>query len=191
MDVLIGDEATRKTLERMRDERQLSRYRFVHLATHGESVLASAEDPLEARLVLRGSFLDIMDIAALGMGAEVAVLSACHTGQRAIGRGTMAELPGDDIFGMQSALFESGVHTVMGTLWRVESVTASAIVTAFHRRLAAGDLPEVAMQSAVLEYLRDSDPAQRDMVYWAPFFLSSLGTKVPRCKPKENNRCLS
>jgi CHAT domain len=174
--VLKGEDACRETLERMRADRELSRYRWVHLGTHGESALTSADDPLESRLLLRRSQVDSMDIAGMGLDAEVVVLSACHTGQRAVrGRG-LAELPGDEIFGLQSALFQSGVRTVMGTLWPVQVDAASAIVPAFHRGLAAGHPAEVALQAAVIDYLDHAEPKYCGMFYWAPFFISSMGT---------------
>jgi len=177
VDVLVGDDASRDTLLRMSAKGELSRYRYVHLGTHGKSLLESANDPMEAELFMRLSRLDSMDVAGLGIRAEVAMMSACHSGQRAVkGRG-LSELPGDEIFGLQSALFQSGVHAVVGTLWPVIVEAASVVVPSFHAALAAGDAPDVALQSAVAGYLRTADESHRGVAFWAPFFLSCVGTR--------------
>ncbi|MBV8056318.1 MAG: CHAT domain-containing protein [Deltaproteobacteria bacterium] len=176
VDVLIGENATRRRIEQMRTEGKLQSYRCVHLATHGVSVFESPVEPMESRLLLYRSELDSMDIAELELRAEIAVLSACNSGQRAFARGT-EELAGDDIFGLQQALFQSGVRTVLGSLWPVASESAQMIVTAFHRHFAAGETAEVALQYAVTEYIQHAE--WRYIYYWAPFFLTSLGSIAP------------
>jgi CHAT domain len=176
VDVLVGENASRERIEQMRAKGELRCYRCVHLATHGVSVFESPIEPMESRLLLFRSNLDSMDIAELGISAELAVLSACHSGQRAFARGTQ-QLAGDDVFGLQQALFQSGVRTVLGSLWPVETSSAQFIVGAFHRHFAAGSTAEVALQCAVAEYLRDSQ--WRYVYYWAPFFLTSLGSIMP------------
>jgi CHAT domain-containing protein len=163
----------------MRNERSLARYRCVHLATHGVSVFTSPNQPLEAKLLLRRSALDAMDIAELGIEAELAVLSACNSGQRAISGRGMDELPGDDIFGLQAALFQSGVWSVLGALWPVETETAMAMMTGFHVEFAAGRSPQMALRSAVSDYLSNAAPRRRSIYYWAPFFLTSMGSMAP------------
>jgi CHAT domain-containing protein len=189
VDVLQGDDAKRSTLEHMRAEGRLSRYRYVHLGTHGESALAAPNAPLEAKLHLRLSHLDSMDIAMLGMRAEVVVLSACCSGQRAVvGRGSDSEpkdlgmdagLPGDEIFGMQAALFQSGVHAVLGALWPVDVEPTATIIPEFHRGLSENLPAEVALQSAVARYLQTmQDPWLRKAVNWAPFFVSTMGGRI-------------
>jgi hypothetical protein len=171
VDVLLGDEATRENLRALASRR----YSVVHLATHGESVLRNAPDPLESKLMLCGDALDGLDITYCGFRAELAVLSACSSGQRALRGRDSAELPGDDIFGLQMALFHSGVRTILGTLWPVETHAALAIVTEFHRQYAAGLSAELALQAAVTEFRR-LQPGRKACCYWAPFFLISIGS---------------
>ena len=171
-EVLIGKEATWDRLRGL----PLHQYRVVSLATHGESVLQNSADPLESRLMLRGEALDAMDIAHLGIRAELVVLSACNSGQRAVeGRGG-GDLAGDDIFGLQMALFQSGVCTILGTLWPVETSVAFEMVTNFHRRFAAGQRADEALQTVVGDFRRQH-PNRRSCCYWAPFFLTSMGQR--------------
>jgi CHAT domain-containing protein len=188
VDVLMGSDASREHVERLHAEGKLRSYRCLHLATHGISVFESPNEPMESRLLLYQSQLDSMDIAELEIPAELAVLSACNSGQRAFARGTQ-ELAGDDIFGLQQALFQSGVRTVLGSLWPVETESAQTIVSAFHRHFAAGATAEAALRSAVSEYLRDAE--WQHIYYWAPFFLTSLGNLAPAppATTEELTRC--
>ena len=155
---------------------QLHEYRCLHLATHASSVLAGSaiDDPLESCLYLRDGVLSGWEITTLALRAELVVLAACHSGQRAIGGRGMEQLPGDDLFGFSAMLFESGVLALLGTLWPVDDETARAILIDFHRAYAGGAVPEVALQSAIRTHLASSD-RRREVFDWAPFFISSMG----------------
>lgn len=158
----------------------LADYRCLHLATHGGSVLAgdALDDPMQTCLYLRDGALNGFEIAALPLRAELAVLGACHSGQRSIAGRGLARLPGDDIFGLQGVLFDAGVGAVLGALWVVHDEIARAILTDFHRGYAAGAAPEIALQAAVEAHRRDPQRPQQ-VFYWAPFFLSALGAPRP------------
>ncbi len=196
-DVLTG--ATTKAFRELASPGTLSGYSSLHFATHGTSVFApetqaqrekpepgqgtevdNEPEPMESKLVLQNGWIDGLELASLQLPARVAVLSACNSGQRAIGGRGMSELPGDDIFGLQSALFHSGVQTVLGTLWPVETDAAYQITAGFHLNFAHGDPPEVALRKAMLHYREAASEA--GTVSWAPFFLSSLG-KAPDSTP--------
>ncbi len=174
-DLLLGSSASRERIEDLREQGTTGRFRCLHLGTHGLSVFDTPNQPLESKLLLQDSALDSMDIAGLQFSAELAVLSACHSGQRAIAGRDLGEFPGDDIFGLQSALFQSGVRSVLGTLWLVETESSSAIVRAFHKHFAEGNSAETSLQMAVKQYL-SSDTRNKECFYWAPYFISSLGS---------------
>ena len=151
-------------------------YRCLHLATHGSSVLAgdAQNDPFESCLYLRDGALSSFEIAALQLRAELVVLAACHSGQRSIAGRGLDRLPGDDLFGLQAVLFDAGVQTMLGALWPVHDATALAILVDFHRAYAGGAAPDKALQAAIVAHLGNTE-RRRDVFYWAPFFLSSLG----------------
>lgn len=111
------------------------------------------------------------------------VLSACNSGQRAVrGRG-LAELPGDDVFGLHSAPFSAGAHNILGALWPLKDEPACDLAVRFHQHHAAGKPPDKALQAAVNDYLEHSP--RRETYYWAAMFLSTLdGYSNP---PKEDN----
>lgn len=157
-----------------------TRYRCLHLATHGSSVLTgeALDDPLQSCLSLRDGALTAWDLSAIDLPAEMVVLAACHSGQRAVAGRGLESLPGDDLFGLQAVLFDAGVWAVLGTLWPVDDETARAIMIDVHRAYASGLAPDLALQSAIRAHLGDVD-RRRNLFYWAPFFLTVLGRHAP------------
>jgi CHAT domain-containing protein len=173
---LLGTAATRERIEALRRDGTMATFRCIHLGTHGRSVFENPAQPLESCLMMQDGALDAMDIANLQLKADLVVLSACHSGERAIELRDLGELPGDDIFGLQAALFRSGVRSVLGTLWLVETTSSSPITRAFHKHHAEGKPAEVALQLAVKDYLANAKEKQRGVFYWAPYFISTLGS---------------
>jgi CHAT domain-containing protein len=170
---LIGAEATRKQFQALREE--LPNFRCLHLTTHGTSVFQgdTLDHPMESKLILRDGWLDGLELSDLRLQADLVVLSACNSGQRAVkGRG-LAELPGDDVFGLQSALFSAGARSVLGALWPLKDEAACDLAARFHQHYAAGKPPDEALQAAVNDYL-DQSP-RRETYYWAAMFLNTLG----------------
>jgi CHAT domain-containing protein len=180
VETLLGAQATRSGMEELRDRGELAKFRCIHFGTHGLSVFDTPNQPLEARLLLQDGALDAMAITGLHLNADLVVLSACHSGQRALAVRDSKELPGDDIFGLQSALFESGARSVLGTLWLVETTSSSTLIRAFHRHYAASQSAEYALQNAIRDYLAAPGNA-RGIFYWAPYFVSCLGS--PSIRP--------
>jgi CHAT domain-containing protein len=176
VELIIGKEATRERVESLRDQNLLSRFRCAHLGTHGISLFQTPDQPMESKLLLQNAALDAMDLARLRFEAELVVLSACHSGQRAIAGRDRAELPGDDIFGLQSAFFQSGVRSILGTLWHVETRSSSVLIRAFHQHYASGVPIDISLQLAIKDYLKEAPALERSIYYWAPYFITSMGS---------------
>ena len=174
VDVIFGPNATRERLRALRDSGDLAKFRCVHFGTHGNSVLRNPNQPLESSITMQDGELDVMDIANLRFDAELVVLSACHSGQRAIELRNLGAVPGDEIFGLQAAFFRSGVRSILGTLWIVETKSAAAITREFHRHFAAGEPAETALHQSIKAYLDDPN-SRKSVYYWAPYFISSVG----------------
>lgn len=152
---------------------QLASYSVCNIATHGKDV--NSDTPMESFLYLQDGLLDGLEIVDWQMGAELVVLSACSAGQRAVSGRGLDELPGDDLFGLQAAFFAAGTKRLVGTLWPVYSKASSQIVVAFHKALLAGELPDVALQQALVQYLANAGLKLSKSYYWASFFLSAVG----------------
>jgi CHAT domain-containing protein len=169
---LTGAAATRAAVSAL----PLDQCRCMHLATHGVSVFSSDNggDPFASRLCFRDGDVEALSVAEWPLRAELVVMSACHSGQRALELLDLRELPGDDLFGLQAALFQAGVRGVIGTLWPLDDASALAILPALHQHLAEGASPEEALRAAVCAYLRAPD-GRRGVYYWAPLFMTAIG----------------
>ena len=168
-DLLLGPEALEENLLTS----DLSKYTCLHFATHGQNV--ESDTPMESYMYLFDSKLEAIEIANWKLRADLVVLSACSSGQRAIrGRG-MEQLPGDDLLGLQAAFFTAGTRRVLCTLRPVRSKAARKLMVAFHTLLTGGMEPEFALQAAVKQYLGEAEMLHREPSYWAPFFIALAG----------------
>jgi CHAT domain-containing protein len=174
---LIGPSAVEAGLKELEAGGRLGECRTLHFATHGFNV--SSDSPMESRIALRDGFVDGIEISNWRLSAEVVVLSACCSGQRAISGRGMAELPGDELFGLQASFFMAGARRVLGALWPVDSKAAKMITTGFHRHLHAGLEPDVALQRATNDFLDGAGTLHRRTYYWGPFFMAAIGQVAP------------
>jgi CHAT domain-containing protein/Flp pilus assembly protein TadD len=142
----------------------LTRYRFIHLATHG---FADYQDGYCSILTLPGGngndgeVLTSYEISKLKLKADLVVLSACETsaGQRAGAEGTI---------GFTRTFLIAGAREVCGSLWPVDDVWTERLMEAFYRRLFA-DPQSIsgALRMAKISLLRAGAPPAQ----WAAFTL--------------------
>jgi CHAT domain-containing protein len=147
--------------------RDLSGYRFVHVATHG---LLDAERPQFTGVVLslvgnkaNDGFLRTDEIFNLKLGAPLVMLSACETG---LGK----EKRGEGVIGLTRAFMYAGAPTVGVSLWSVADKSTADLMTDFYKRMLTGSSPASASmrdaQLAMISGKKFSAP-----FYWAPFVL--------------------
>ena len=109
-EAVTGASATTEAFRQLASGSGLSAYSALHLATHGTSVFASdaQDEPMESKLMLQDGWIDGLELATFHLPADVAVLSACNSGQRAVSGRGMSSLPGDDIFGLAVRVVSGG-----------------------------------------------------------------------------------
>jgi CHAT domain-containing protein len=161
--ILEGTDATKEKLLRT----DLSRYRFVHFATHG--ILPVESGISEPALVLSydgkskdDMLLSLSDILQLRLRADVVVLSACNTGS---GKVTRAEGVGS----LGLAFLAAGSSSVIVSLWQVGDESTAVLMKEFYRNLLQGKPKAVALADA-----RSFVYAQgyTEPFFWAPFILT-------------------
>jgi len=161
----LGREASEENLKR----RDLTAYRFVHLATHA---VADPQDGNFSAVVLslvgrdsrEDGILTAAEIARLRLDADLVVLSGCETGS---GQVTAAEA----VIGLGRAFLLAGARRVCGSLWKVEDAATQKLMTEFYAGLLARDLTTAyALRQAKLRLIR------RGLApfHWAPFVLVGL-----------------
>lgn len=167
--VLVGREADEKTFKTLAPQ-----YATIHLATHG--VLDNRE-PLNSYLLLTKTddgtedegLLQAREIIDMHLDADLAVLSACETGNGRIS-------PGEGVIGMSWAFLVAGARSVVVSQWRVNSASTSQLMKNFYQALARQkDLrnpnKSEALRDASLHLLKDR--RYRHPFYWAGFVLVS------------------
>ena len=154
------------------ETRDVTRYRVVHIATHG---LLNAERPQFTGLVLslvgnksEDGFLRTDEVFNLRLGSPLVMLSACETG---LGK----EKRGEGVMGLTRAFMYAGAPTVGVSLWSVADKSTAELMTDFYKRLLGSSANSAAVPASAA--MRD---AQLAMIsgkkysapfYWAPFVL--------------------
>ena len=154
------------------DTRDVSKYRVVHVATHG---LLNVERPQFTGLVLSlvgnksaDGFLRTDEVFNLRLGSPLVMLSACETG---VGK----QKRGEGVMGLTRAFLYAGAPTVGVSLWSVADKSTAELMTDFYRRLlgsgssSTGHSPSAAMREAQLAMIAGKKYSAP--FYWAPFVL--------------------
>ncbi len=153
-------------LRREATETALNKYgggfRYLHFATHGEF---DADKPLNSALLLAGDAendgrLTVDKLYSKTLAADLVTLSACETGLGKI-------VGGDDIVGLARGFLYAGSRSIVTSLWKVDDLATSHLMTGFYSRLKDAD-KRAALRSAMLE-TRSKYPHP---FYWAAFQLT-------------------
>ena len=149
------------TAEHLRSER-LGRYDIVHFATH-----AIVDDRAAARTALAlapslesDGFLGIGELAALRLGADLVVLSACRSAGGVV-------VGGEGVQGLTAPLLQAGARSVVATQWRIRDRGTVAFVEDFYDAMAGGRTVGDALRDAKLAAIRRGAPPGE----WAAFTL--------------------
>ncbi|MEW6128788.1 MAG: CHAT domain-containing protein [Acidobacteriota bacterium] len=148
---------------------ELSRYRFIHFATHG---LLDNHNPEMSSIVLslydesgksQNGYLRFADICDLKLNAELVVLSACQT---ALGK----EFRGEGLMGLTRGFMQAGAKRVVASLWNVNDKATAELMKRFYKKLLVDGLrPSAALRQAQIEMFQ-SKP-WKSPYFWAGFTL--------------------
>ncbi len=141
---------------------------LAHLAAHGTH---EPENALFSRLELADGALYAHEMSRLRRPPEHVVLASCELGVSRI-------RPGDEALGFAGALLAIGCRAVTAPVTRVGDLAAAAAMADYHRRLAAGAQPAVALAETTA-----SDPLRRPFVSLGASQFVAAG-QVPDCSPK-------
>jgi CHAT domain-containing protein len=147
----------------------LSKYRYVHFATHG---YLDSERPDLSAVVLslvdeqgkpQDGFLRAREIYNLNLPAELVVLSACQTG---LGK----EIKGEGLVGLTRGFMYAGARRVVVSLWNVNDKATAELMQRFYRKMLRDkQSPAASLRAAQVEMWQ-----QRQWhlpYYWAAFVL--------------------
>jgi hypothetical protein len=122
---------------------------LAHIAAHGEH---EPENALFSRLELVDGALFAHEMGRMSRPPEQVVLAACELALHRI-------RPGDEVLGFAGALLAGGARTVVAATSRVGDEPSAEAMNDYHRALAGGASPAVALADAVAV-----DPLRRPFV---------------------------
>jgi CHAT domain-containing protein len=167
--VLVRREADEKTFKTLAPQ-----YATIHLATHG---VLDNRDPFNSYLLLtktdgdweNDGLLQAREIIEMHLDADLAVLSACETGNGRIS-------PGEGVIGMSWAFLIAGARSVVVSQWRVNSGSTARLMEKFYQAMSRksnlnGINKSQALREASLRLQKDR--RYRHPFYWAGFVLVS------------------
>lgn len=159
----IGRQATEKRFR----ETGLSA-KILHFAMHG---FPNAEYPSQSSLLFQSDpdidedgHLYAYELYNLNLAAELAVLSACHTGY-----GPFAK--GEGIRSLAHAFQYAGCPSVVMSLWEANGLVAKDLMPLFYNHLKEGLPKDISLQQAKLDFLATSPVHLHDPRLWANFVL--------------------
>jgi Tfp pilus assembly protein PilF len=147
-------------------ETDLTRYRYIHFATHGVLPTDRGIDEPALVLSLDGDnptqmFLPMSQILQLRIKADSVVLSACNTGAGSVSRAEGAMSVG-------RAFLAAGASSVTVSLWQVSDESTVLFMEEYYRRLLLGESKDKALAGARMKLFTGK---YKDPFYWAPFIV--------------------
>lgn len=145
---------------------ELSKYRYIHFATHG--IINDNYPELSGLLLSQDStsredgILYTGEIYGLKLNAELVVLSACETGLGKI-------VKGEGIMGLTRGWIYAGAKNVIVTLWKVSDQSTVDLMIDFYNHLISGNGITYSLREAKLELIKN--PEYAEPYFWAPFIL--------------------
>ena len=145
--------------------KEASRYNYIHLATHG---IFREEAPLQSGIFLAGGagqegFMSVNEIFSLNLNADLVTLSACETGLGKVSHG-------DDIVGFTRGFLYAGANAIVSSLWRVDDLATSFLMTTFYANLKTMGKGEALRQAQLAAKKKYPSP-----YHWAAFQLTGKG----------------
>ena len=174
----LGAQAT-ETLFKKAD---LTRYNYVHLATHGVILGGSGKSQSQPAIVFslygdqeNDGFLQLGEVFGLKLNSDLVVISSCLAPAK-------TQSPESSVLqGLARAFLFAGTDSVILSMWQVNDESTAKLFIDMYRHLKEGSKSE-ALRDAKLSLLKN--PGTSHPYYWAPFVL--VGNWKVSCQPEVN-----
>ena len=174
----LGAQATETLFKKV----ALSRYAYVHLATHGVMITGGGKLQRQPAIVFslygdaeNDGFLQLGEVFGLQLNADLVVLSSCLT------PGVDSQGENNGLLGLSRAFLFAGSDSVILSMWQVNDDSTARLFIDMYRNLKSGSKAE-ALREAQLSLLKN--PGTGHPYYWAPFVL--MGNWRVRLHPSLN-----
>jgi CHAT domain-containing protein len=164
VDLRLGANATKSELL----DTDLSRFRFIHFATHG--VLPVDTGIQEPSLILsydgvarEHMYLSMSEILNLRLQAESVVLSACNTGSGQVSRA-------EGVMSLGRAFLAAGAASVTVSLWQVSDDSTALLMEKYYEGILENKKKSLALAEARYAVFAN-DSKTKSPFFWAPFIV--------------------
>lgn len=135
---------------------------YIHVASHGEFESGA---PLNSALLLakdsaNDGMLTVGELYTLRLNADLVTLSACETGLGKIASG-------DDVVGLTRGFLYAGSSSVVASLWKVDDLATSELMTNFY-----ANLKKVNKRDALRQAQLETKKKFPHPYFWAAFYLT-------------------
>ncbi len=145
-------------------KRIASDYDILHLAMH---TIVNDSLPMFSKLAFSSTINDTIDdgwlntheIYNMKLKARMAVLSACNTGSGKLQKG-------EGVMSLARGFLYAGCPSIIMTLWEVEDLSGTEIMSNFYKYLSKGKDKDEALRLAKLQHLKNADPLKAHPHYW-------------------------
>lgn len=148
---------------------------IIHLATHA---CIDKEDNNFNRIYFQDDFLSNSDLTNMQINANLAVLSACNTGNGKL-------IKGEGVMSLCKGFTLAGVPSIVMSLWSIDDCSTSEVMVNFYTDLSKEKNKDNALRTAKLKYLNQADTKNTHPYYWAAFL--QFGNNSPLILKKEKN----
>lgn len=149
---------------------ELSKYKYIHFATHG---IVNEEKPELSGLILaqdttssEDNILFTGEIYNMKLNADLTVMSACETGL-----GKITE--GEGVIGLTRALLYAGSKNIIVSLWQVSDNSTNDLMVEFYKKMLLKKKKTVSysepLRKAKLKLIEEGKYAHP--FFWSPFIL--------------------
>jgi len=155
--VFVRKQATESALRKYAPD-----FSLIHFATHGRF---DPESPLKSAILLardaeNDGMLTVDKLYSMRLDSDLVTLSACETGLGKVSSG-------DDVVGLSRGFLYAGSRSIVASLWKVDDLATSQIMSQFYANLEKMDKSEALHQAQLKGKDRYPHP-----FYWASFQLT-------------------
>ncbi|OWY22783.1 CHAT domain-containing protein [Sphingobacteriales bacterium UPWRP_1] len=164
-----------QTATKERFKNMAGKYKIIHLAMHGE---VNDQNPMYSKLLFTQppgasadeAELNTYELYTMNLNADLAVLSACSTGEGQVQKG-------EGIMSLSRGFIYAGCPSIVMSLWKAADASTRQIMQTFYQNLMQQKNKDVALQEAKLAFLASADRLTSYPFYWATFV--QLGNTQP------------